>query len=114
MNFKKLITNTLAIVGAVVIIDKIVNVISDKGTEVISKAMLDDDFTNNDSCDDSCQCSLFDDEDEETLHSTESEENTNNSDSSIIFPEIKKYEDKNQVFQYAIKTEASNSDTKEV
>lgn len=117
MNFKKLITNTLAVVGAVVIIDRIVDVIKEKGTAAVSKAMLDEDFSEDES-DDSCQCSFLDDDYEENLSSCQCDDNNCSGDDSIIFPEIKKYSnknsDKNQVFEYAIKTEPTTSDIKEV
>ena len=42
MNFKKLITNTLAVVGAVVIVDKIINAVSTKSIKAISEALMND------------------------------------------------------------------------
>ncbi|MEG1256377.1 hypothetical protein [Clostridium sp.] len=113
MNLKKLITNTLAVVGGVVIVDKVVNAVSNKSTEAISKSMIDKDFTE-DETSDSCQCNFLDNDYEDILGSNNSEENNYSCDNSEIFPDIKKYEDTNHVFEYAIKTDTANSEPQQV
>lgn len=108
MNFKKLITNTLAIVGAVVVVDKVVNAISNKSTKAISEALINDAFDNDEEQEDSdlYQCSFLDDDYEENLNACHCGEDSEVD--SVAFPDIKKYESKdtdNATFQYAIKTE---------
>jgi hypothetical protein len=116
MNFKKLITNTLAVVGAVVIVDKVVNTISTKSTKAISEALMNDNLDEDgDDDSNSCQFSFLDDDYEENLnacHCGESDEIN-----SSAFPDIKKYINKNSkdtTFQYAIKTEPTTDTPKEV
>jgi len=113
MNLKKIITNTLAVVGGVVIVDKVVNVVSNKSTEAISKAMLNKDFTE-DETSDCCQCNFLDNDYQDILGSSNNEENNYSYDNSEIFPEIKKDEDTNPVFEYAIKTDTANSEPQQV
>lgn len=112
MNFKKLITNTLAIVGAVVVVDKIVNAVSNKSIKSISEALMKGD-SNEDEDSDLCQCSFLDDDYEENLNACHCGE-----DSEIdyeAFPDIKQYEDSDEgAFQYAIKTEPITDTPKEV
>ncbi|WP_346930809.1 hypothetical protein [Clostridium sp.] len=111
MNFKKLITNTLAVVGAVVIVDKIVNAVSNKSIKTISEALMND---NEDKDEDSdlCQCSFLDDDYEENLNACHCGEGEMDYEA---FPDIKQYEDEDDnAFQYAIKTEPTTDTPKEV
>lgn len=115
MNFKKLITNTLAIVGAVVIVDKVVNAISNKSTKAISEALINDGFDNEEEDSDLYQCSFLDDDYEENLNACHCGEDSEID--SVAFPDIKKYENKdseNATFQYAIKTEPITNTPEEV
>lgn len=88
MKIGKLIVNTLAVIGAIVVVDKAVSAISDKATKIISEEML-----NNDS------------------ESSADEENE-------TFPDIKKYEEspeeEKQSFEYAVKSENITSEPSEV
>jgi len=116
MNFKKLITNTLAIVGAVVVVDKIVNAVSNKSIKTISEALLKGDLHEDEDEDEDsglCQCSFLDDDYEENLNACHCGE-----DAEIdyeAFPDIKQYGDSDEnAFQYAIKTEPTTDTPKEV
>lgn len=117
MNFKKLITNTLAVVGAVVIVDRVINVISTKSTKAISEALMNDGLYNDEEQEDSdiYQYSFLDDDYEENLNDCHCGEDDEMD--SIAFPDIKKYRNKdadNTAFQYAIKTEPITNTPKEV
>ena len=98
MNIKKLVVNSLAVVGAIVVIDKVVNAICEKSTKIISEDMLDDDC---------CSC----DHDEDIEESNEDEDN-------VSFPDIEKYDDPSsedgQTFEYSVKTENITSKPSEV
>ncbi len=108
MNVKKLVTNTLAVVGTVAIVDRVVNAISTKGTKAISEAMLNNEIDVN-SSQDSDQCSFFDSDYDKTQNSNKCDGNNNFNDSAA-FPEIKKYncKDSSNTFEYAIKTKPTN------
>lgn len=97
MNLKKIIVNSLAVVGAIVIVDKLIEVVTDKATKVISEDMLDDNF-----------------DDEECVECHEENESCPFKDDS--FPEIKKYDngEEGQSFQYTVKAENITSNPAEV
>ena len=97
MNFKKIIVNSLAVVGAIVIVDKLIEVVTDKTTKIVSEDMLDENF-----------------DDEECIECDEENEPCPFEDDS--FPEIKKYDnaDEGQAFQYTVKAENITSSPAEV
>ena len=110
MNFKKIITNSLAIVGAVVIIDKIVDVVTNKGTKAVCDALNEDDFNSEDYNEDCC-CNNFEDED----NTCQCDEACECYDESVDFPNIEKYDKSDKTtFEYTIKTENITSEPKEV
>lgn len=113
MNLKKIITNTLAIVGAVVIIDKVVDLVTTKGTKAVCDALNDEDTTYdlNENCE--CGCGCTDAECSEDSCQCGDACSCNEEDSA--FPEIKKYEENNQnAFEYTIKGENITSEPKQV
>lgn len=110
MNLKKIITNTLAVVGAVVIIDKVIEVVTTKGTKAVCEALNEED-TNYD-LDEHCQCGCTDSEENEASY--QCEDDCSCSQQEETFPDIKKYDnDKNHTFEYTIKAENITSDSKE-
>ena len=113
MNLKKIITSTLAVVGAVVIIDKVVDLITTKGTKAVCEALDDEDmsFDLNDNCE--CGCSCSDSEDDNSTCKCEDDCSCSHDD--ITFPDIQKYDDsKKHTFEYAINAENVTSEPKEV
>ncbi len=104
MKLKKLIVNALAVVGTVVIVDNVINAISNNNTKEISKKFLND----------------FDLEtvleEENELALTNHYSNGYKNYEGVIFPDIKKYEAPNgsgnsHSFQYTIKTDVIKNDT---
>lgn len=101
MNLKKIITNTLAIVGAVVIIDKIVEVVTNKGTKAVCDALNSDDI---------CECSNA----EEDTTSCECDQDCSCNENESAYPDIKKYnEDGKHTFEYTINAENITSEPTE-
>ncbi len=111
MNFKKIITNTLAIVGAVVIIDKIVEVVTNKGTKAVCEALNADDVDTEDyDTDNIYGCS----DSEEGVTSCECSQDCLYNEDESAFPDIKKYdEDGKHTFEYTINAENITSKPKE-
>lgn len=112
MNLRKIITNTLAVVGAVVIIDKVVEMVTTKGTKAVCDALNDEDiaYDFNDSCE--CGCSSTDSEKTESDCKCGEDCSCNHEDAA--FPDIQKYDDNNShTFEYPIKAENITSDPKE-
>lgn len=97
MNLKKIIVNSLAVVGAIVIVDKLIEVVTNKATKIVSEDMLDENF-----------------DDEECIKCNEENEPCPFEDDS--FPEIKKYDngEEGQSFQYTVKAENITSNPAEV
>ncbi|MEG2017795.1 MAG: hypothetical protein RR844_07425 [Clostridium sp.] len=113
MNLKKIITNTLAIVGAVVIIDKVVDLVTTKGTKAVCDALNDEDtaYDLNENCE--CGCGCTDTEGSEDC--CQSEDTCSCNKEASAFPEIKKYEENNQrAFEYTIQGENITSEPKQV
>lgn len=104
MKLKNLIINALAVVGAVVVTEKIVDVISNSNTKEISKKLLNDlDLE-----------SVLDEENDfEDLEHNDCHYTSCNHDNSV-YPDIKKYEnsktsEENHTFQYTVKTSDINN-----
>ena len=113
MNLKKIITNTLAVVGAVVIIDKVVDLVTTKGTKAVCVALNDEDTDT--TLDDSCECGCGCTDAEGSENSCQCEDTCSCNHEDAAFPEIKKYEENNQhAFEYTIKGENISSDPKQV
>lgn len=112
MNLKKIITNTLAIVGAVVVIDKVVELVTTKSTKAVCDALNEEDsaYDLEDTCECGCGCSYTDNLEEECQCNDE----CSCTDENAAFPEIKKYDtDTGHAFEYTIKAENITSDPKE-
>lgn len=109
MNLKKIITNTLAVVGAIVVIDKVVESVTNMGTKSICDA-----FNKNfndcdlDSC---CECDCTDSE--EYPASSQSEDNISSSTEDTVSHGVN-HNDENHSFEYTIKSENITSDPKEI
>lgn len=112
MSLRKIITNTLAIVGAVVVIDKIVEIVTTKGNEAVCNALNnDEDYDLSDSCECGCECSNSD----YVEADCQCEDNCSCTHEDDTLPEIKKYEDNpTHSFEYTIKAENISSESKEV
>ena len=110
MNLKKIITNTLAVVGAVVIVDKVIELVTTKGTKAVCEA-LNEEETNCD-LDDNCECGCNDYVEDESPN--QCEDHCSSSDQGETFPHIQKYEnDEANTFEYTIKAENITSEPKE-
>lgn len=115
MNLKKIITNTLAVVGAVVIIDRIVEVVTNKGTKAVCEELNTYDVCCEDEDQCHCGCDCDYNESDESEPSYECDESCSCNHEDAAFPDIKKYDEEDKhTFQYTIKTENITSDPTEV
>lgn len=112
MNLKKIVVNSLAVVGAIVVTDKVVNAICNKSTKAVSEELLKK-FSHGGHC--CCK------KDEDSVD-TEEESSENNSEDNS-FPDIEKYEepsddelneDEPKTYEFTVKAENITSDSKEV
>ena len=110
MNLRKIITNTLAVVGAVVIIDKVIEIVTTKGTKAVCEALNEEDA--NYDLDDNCECGCNDSMENESP--TQCEDDCSCNQQYETFPDIQKYEnDETNTFEYTIKAENITSEPKE-
>lgn len=113
MNLRKIITNTLAVVGAVVIIDKVVEMVTTKGTKAVCDALNDEDIAYD--LNDSCECGCGSTDSEESESDCQCGEGCSCNHEDAAFPDIQKYDDSNaHTFEYSINAENITSDPKEV